>query len=212
VHPLVRFAAEVRKEASRNVTIQPVVKLAVPRAALDVESGTYVAAVEKWFVDGAVRVDRLAYAAIGLDGATLESRNAEQLVQVGLKEGRPTPSVSNLDELVAASISLREGPLRERFDRFVGEEAARHEDRAETGLARIEQQRSKRARDIEWKLSEWKRSGDPKKLRLIPAEQGKLDRLLARLDHKREQLEQARDRFAFQQDLVGIAVIQVVDA
>jgi hypothetical protein len=179
---------------------------------LDVEPGIYVGAVEKWFVDGAVRVDRLAYAARTLDGMTLESRKAEQLVQLGLKEGHLASSSFDLDELVETAVSLREGQLQERFDRFVGEEAARHEDRAETGLARIEQQRTKRASDIEWKLSEWKRSGDPRKLRLIPAEKGKLDRLLARLDHKREQLEQARDRFAFQQDLVGLAIIQVVEA
>jgi superfamily II DNA or RNA helicase len=212
VHPLVRFAAEVRKEAGRNVSLQPVVKLTVPQAAVGVEPGTYVAAVEKWFVDGAVRVDRLAYGAITLDGTILEARKAEQLVQLGLKESRPTSSLSDLGELVDAAVALREGQMHERFYQFVGEESARHEDRAETGLARIEQQRTTRARDIEWKLSEWKRSGDPRKLRLIPAEKGKLDRLLARLDHKREQLEQARDRFAFQQDLVGIAVIQVSEA
>ena len=110
---------------------------------------------------------------------------------------------------VTAIEHLRDSFLDSGFNQFVEQEAARHEDRAATGLARIEQQRSKRVRDAEWKLSEWKRSGDARKLRLIPAEQGKLDKFVARLDYRKQELEAARDRFSFKQDLVGLAIIQV---
>jgi hypothetical protein len=139
----------------------------------------------------------------------LNSQDAEQLVQVALKDGRPARAALDEEQLAACAMDLRDGIMQSRFDDFVGEEAARHEDRAETGLARLDQQQSKRTRDVEHKLWQWKMSGDPKKLKLVPAEQGKLDRLIARLSHKREELLQARDRFAFQQDLIGFAVVTV---
>jgi superfamily II DNA or RNA helicase len=210
VHPLVRFAAEVRKEAGKNVLLQPVVRLTVPSSKVgDIPAGSYVGAIERWSVEGALRVDRVAYAAANSETGRLEPPDAEQLIQEALREGSPFVSAAPTGHLIALAEELVTRELEERFEAFVGEEEARHHDRADTGLARIAQQRDKRARDVEWKLSEWKRSNDPRKLRLIPAEQAKLEKLVARLDHKREQLEEARERFAFEQDLVGLAVIDV---
>jgi hypothetical protein len=210
VHPLVRFSAELRKEAGRSISLQPVVSVTVPASEVgDVPSGTYVAAIERWSVEGAVKVDRLAFAAAAADRGRLDPQAAEQLVQQSLREGSPFTSDAAPEHVVGIAEELVARELNERFQAFVREEEARHRDRADTGLARIRQQRDKRARDVEWKLSEWKRSNDPRKLRLIPAEQAKLDKLLARLDHKRQQLEEARERFAFQQNVVGLAVIDV---
>lgn len=212
VHPLARLATSVRKEAALAAAINPVVCVSLHPSAAEVTPGTYVAAIEKWFVDGAVRVDRLVYAAAGgAGGDVLDTRSSEQLVQAALRRGRACVAQLPAPATVAAVKKLMEGHLAEGFDKFVSEEAARHEDRAATGVARIEQQRRKRTMDVEWKLSEWKRSGDPRKLRLIPAEQGKLDKLVARLDDRRDQLVAARDRFSFQQDLVGLAIIRVGD-
>jgi superfamily II DNA or RNA helicase len=209
VHPLTRLAANARKEAQRDIALQPVVHLLVHASAVDVRAGLYVAAVQKWFVDGAVRLDALAYAASQIGGAMLDAIAAEALVQSALREGKMIASSDVPAVAVEAAVRLRDEILHSGFDQFVEQEAARHEDRAATGLARIEQQRDKRVRDAEWKLSEWKRSGDPRKLRLIPAEQGKLDKFVARLDHRKHELEAARDRFSFKQDLVGLALIKV---
>jgi superfamily II DNA or RNA helicase len=209
VHPLTSLAKGVRTEAAHAAAMKPVVCLAVDPDHVGLPVGTYVAAVERWLVDGAVPVARLAHAAGEVSGAILDPRDAEQLLQSALRFGRTCRSSIPSAATVAAAVRLIEEPLARSFDQFVGEEAARHEDRAATGLARIEQQRLKRVRDLEWKLSEWKRSGDPKKLRLIPAEQGKLDKLIARLDHRRDQLLAAQDRFSFQQDLLGLAIVRV---
>jgi superfamily II DNA or RNA helicase len=210
VHPLVRFSAELRKDAGRSISLQPVVSVAVPASKLgDISSGTYVAAIERWSVEGAVRVDRLAFAAASTESGRVDPQAAEQLIQEALREGSPFAPEAAPEHVVGIGEELVARELNERFEAFVREEEARHHDRADTGLARIAQQRNKRARDVEWKLSEWKRSNDPRKLRLIPAEQAKLDKLLARLDHKKQQLEQARERFAFQQEVVGLVVIDV---
>lgn len=209
VHPLTRLARNAREEAQQTISIQPVICISIDQASADVPTGTYVAAIEKWFVDGAVRVVRLAHAASPVGGEALDERDAEALIQTALRAGRTATSSVPSHPAVAAIKRLLDGLLKETFDQFVEKEAARHEDRAATGLARIEQQREKRTRDVEWKLSEWKRSGNPKKLRLIPAEQGKLDKLLARLEYRREQLMEARDSFSFQQDLIGLAIVDV---
>jgi superfamily II DNA or RNA helicase len=210
VHPLVRFAAELRKEAGRSISLQPVVSVNVSASKVgDLPSGTYIGAIERWSVEGAVRVDRLAFAAASFDAGRLDPQAAEQLIQGALREGCSLASDAGPDHLVGIAEELVARELYERFEAFVGEEEARHHDRADTGLARIEGQREKRLDDVCNKIIGWRVSGDPGKLRLIPAEQAKLDKLLARLDHKREELEEARERFAFQQDLVGLAVIDV---
>ena len=162
-------------------------------------------------MDGAVRVDRLAFGAINEAGSFLEAQEAEALMQSALKDGRGTIAPADTDRLADLASSLTQTSLLERFDKFVDEEAARHGDRVATGLARIERQRTTKASDLEHRIDTWKYSGDPKKLRLIPAQQGKLNKLLAALNSRREILERDRDRFAYQQDLIGLAVIDVGD-
>ena len=168
-----------------------------------------ISAVEKWFVDGAVRVDRLAFGAIAEQGSFLKAQEAELLLQSALKDGQGTLVHDDTDHLAALASSLTQSSLRERFDKFVDEEAARHGDRVATGLARIDRQRTTKARDLQERIDSWKYSGDPKKLRLIPAQQGKLNKLIAALNSRRDALERDRDSFAFQQDLIGLAVIDV---
>ena len=208
VHPLVRLAAALRKEAANGVVTEPVTNIILSAGSVPLPSGQYVAAVEQWSVDGAVRVDRIAYGASGLGGDELEPAAAEQLVQVALRDGRHAGNGA-LPDVLAIMKKLREDDLQAAFDSFVDEEEARHFDRADTGIARLERQHEKRVRDTEAKLWDWKMSGDSKKLRLIPAEQGKLDKLLARLDHRRDELAAARERFSFQRSLVGMAVITI---
>lgn len=210
VHPLVRFAAEVRKDAAQAISLQPVVHVTVSSEHLPgIEQGTYVGAVEKWFVDGVVRVDRLAYVGVSTDGGRLEPLQAEALMQAAVNDGKPHQGGDAPKSWADEASQLLEDELAKNFDDFVEEEAARHEDRVATGLARIERQRTTKAGDLEWRISEWKRSGDPKKLRLIPAQQGKLDKLLAGLEFRRRKLLDDRDRFAFQRDLIGLAVVHV---
>lgn len=208
VHPLVRLAAALRKEAAYGVAAEPAASIALPAGTASFPPGDYVAAIEHWSVDGAVRIDRIAYGARAVGGETLDSAAAEQLVQVALRDGRHAVGGIPAEGLAAMS-ALRDDDLEAAYDFFVDDEAARHEDRADTGIARIERQHEKRVRDTEAKLWDWKMSGDPRKLKLIPAEQGKLDKLLARLDHRRDELAAARDRFSFQRSLVGMAVITI---
>lgn len=209
VHPLVRLAAATRMEAGAGVTVEPVISAVVRSKDLAIPPGTYVSVAERWFVDGAVRVDRIVYGARSVGGAPLEPADAEKLVQAALRAGRHKAPTVSASELVKTVETLRYVTLAPEFDRFVDEESARHEDRTQTGLARLARQREKRVSDTEWKLSEWKRSGDQRKLRLVPAEQAKLSKLVTHFDIRRAALEAAHDRFTFRPNLIGVAVITV---
>lgn len=209
VHPLVRLAATVRKEAAQGIASEPVVSITLSPPATDVPPGIYVTAAEHWSVDGAVRVDRIAFGVRRLGGGALDPLMAEQLLQSALRDGRHEIGATLAASALPAMKELLDDTLLKEFETFVDEEEARHFDRAETGIARLERQHEKRVRDTEEKLWSWKMSGDARKLKLIPAEQGKLNKLLARLDLRREELSAARDRFSFQRALVGLALITV---
>lgn len=208
VHPLVRLAAQARREAAGTASVQPVVNIALAAGVMDIARGTYLAAIEKWRVDGAVRVDRIVHGAVTIGGDELDPLLAERLVQTAVRAGRSSSTKAPADA-VAAIKQLRSAVLQPRYDAFVDEEAARHSDRMATGLARLERQHQKRVRDTQWKIEAWKHSGDAGKLRLIPAVEGKLSKLLAHLDVKRAELRRADEGFSFQQELIGLAVITI---
>ena len=208
VHPLVRLAAQARREAAGMAAIQPVVHVTLHSGAIDLPRGEYVAAIEKWRVDGALRVDRIVHGAAPAAGEPLDPLLAERLVQTALREGRP--STASVSATATNAIErLRATVLEPQYDGFVDEEAARHADRTATGRARLERQHERRVRDTQWRIEEWKRSGDARKLRLIPALEGKLNKLLAHLDVKRAELRHADAGFSFQHELIGLAVITI---
>jgi hypothetical protein len=208
VHPLVRFAADVRRQAAKGLALHPVVHIELD-SSHGFSPGRYVSVVEKWVVEGAVRVDRLAFGAVEQGGALLAPQDAERLIQTSLKLGRGAASIDETEHLAALADELDSGPVDERWHRFVDEEAARHADRVDTNLARIARQRNTKARDLEERIDSWKYSGDARKLKLIPAQQGKLKKLLASLDAQRKKNESDRDSFRYRRNVVGLAVVDV---
>jgi hypothetical protein len=208
VHPLVRFAAEIRKKAAAGVEIEPVVFLLLDRSKTSFLPGRYVAAAASWTVSGSIEVHRMAYAARRLGDEHLEGTEAEALFQVALREGRPAHATVGQKDIDALK-ALCDEYLDAAFDAFVAEEQARHYDRADTGIARLQRQHAQRVRETEERLAAWKMSRDPRKLKMIPAAQGKLNKLVARIQQKMEALTVARDAFSFAEKRVGMAVIVI---
>ncbi|OYZ13687.1 MAG: hypothetical protein B7Y35_07455 [Sphingomonadales bacterium 28-64-96] len=208
VHPLVRFASELRKNAAAGVEIEPVVFLTLDRAQTAFAPGRYVAAAASWSVSSSIEIHRMAFAAAPLKGRPLEAAEAEALLQVALREGQ-TARGRPTERDLAALKTLSNDRMEEAFDAFVAEEEARHYDRADTGIARLERQHAERITDTQNRIDRWKMSGDPKKLKMIPATKAKLDKLLARIQAKRDKLIDARDAFSFSQNRIGMAVIVI---
>ena len=211
VHPLVRLAATIRNEAAKAQVAEPVIAVRLTGKEIpDLTPGVYVAAVARWTVEGAIRIDRIFHGACNMAGDAVEPVQAERLVQAALRVGTANEQGRNVSGLDSVAHRVVTEILDAAFDEFLDEEEARHEDRADTASARIDRQGEKRRRELEAKLFDWKVSGDPKKLKMIPAEQGKLAKLMARLDERREQLRSARARFSHNNRLIGLIVVDLV--
>ena len=208
VHPLVRFASELRKNAAAGIEIEPVVFLTLDRTQTSFGPGRYVAAAASWSVSSSVDIHRMAFAAALLMDRHLEAAEAEALLQAALREGQTGRGSATEGDLEALK-ALCDIHLEEAFDAFVAEEEARHYDRADTGVARLERQHAERITDTQNRIDRWKMSGDPKKLKMIPATKAKLDKLLARIQAKKDKLMDARDAFSFSQKRIGMAVILI---
>ena len=160
-------------------------------------------------VEGAIRIDRLYYAAHALGQGAVDPIAAERLVQAALRTGRHLAPSVDPDQLVATAQRLLAESVEPAFDDFLEEEEARHEDRANSFLSRLDKQEKERTGEIENRLWSWKMSGDANKLRMVPAQEAKLERLRERFGAKREQISIARSRFSYNNNLVGLMVINL---
>lgn len=214
VHPLVRFAAAIREEAARAAPLRPAVALSLPaEAGASFAPGRYRCAVQSWTVDGLVRTDLIAFAACA-DGAgsTLDPDAAEALLRAALEKGS-WMSAADAQSLAADASEIEDrllrGDLDRRFGDFLAEEQARHDDRAATGIAQLERYREKKRSEIEERLLLWRIEDKPNQRNLIKAEEVKLAKLLARLDHKIREQQRKAECFQWSEATRAVAVIEV---
>src|SRR5690606_19124129 len=82
-HPLVRFVAQLREDASGGLGARPAVwgRLDAKCVPPTIGPGDYGLAVQRWSVDGVTPQDKLVYAGVNLDtGQALSDDEAEALV------------------------------------------------------------------------------------------------------------------------------------
>ncbi|KHL24154.1 hypothetical protein PK98_15395 [Croceibacterium mercuriale] len=210
VHPLVRLATQIRRDKAAGVTMQPVTRVTVPAADAGLPPGDYLALIEKWAVEGANTVNGIHHAVMDSGGAMLEDARAEALVQLALVRGQFDPALA---DCTSCADRIAAGPMAAAavaFDSFLSDEEARHIDRAETSLAKIERQRTKRVEETEQRIARWEGEGKSAAVRMIPAERGRLNHFLARLDERAQEIAAGSERFSYQQEQLGIAVIAVI--
>lgn len=210
VHPLVNLATSLREEEARGVIVKPVIACQMPACEVNLSEGLYLAAVQRWSVKGAIKIDRIAYAACPLDdGQVLEANEAEVLVQGALRNGRPVSFTGNR-EAAAERFEALLDRMNGEFENFVDAEESSHFDRAETNLRKLDRQARKRGRDLRERLDSWKMSGDAKKLKMVAPEQARFDKFMARIEEKRTILEKLQGDFQFSEAEVGLAIIALV--
>lgn len=207
VHPLVGLATSLREAEARGVIVKPVIACTLPAAEASLSRGTYLAAVQRWSVSGAIKVDRIAYAACQLNcGAMAADNEAEVLVQAALRQGKASYFTGDRDAAADRFDALLEH-LGKQFDQFVEREESSHSDRADTNLRKLDRQSLKRRREVEDRLYSWKMSGDAKKLRMVAPEQSRFEKFMARINEKRAILERQKGDFQFSEAEVGLAII-----
>lgn len=218
-HPLARFASEIRQRRLAGLAIRPVTSLKISRQeANGLKQGRYAVAVERWSIDGLVPVDKLIYLASEIrTGEVVGPDDAEKLLIQALTSD---PSLSALapEELNSAidAVENRIIPLiANARDDFENAEAARHYDQIETQIALVQEHRERKRTDMKSRILDLELSGGDvqqkdKKLRSAKMLQGKLDKFLARMDVKLDDLKVKEDAFEIAQpQLVGVAIIEV---
>ncbi|WP_069309515.1 helicase-related protein [Porphyrobacter sp. LM 6] len=218
-HPLARFASEIRQRRLAGLAVKPVTSLQISRdQAAGIKAGRYAVAVERWSIDGLVPVDKLFYLASEIQtGRIVSSDDAEKLLIQSLASN---PSLSALaPEELNSAIDTVENAILEHIaaarDDFENAEAARHYDQIETQIALVQEHRDRKRIEMETRIRDLELSGGDvqqkdKKLRSAKMHRGKLDKFLARMDVKLDDLKVKEDAFEIAQpQLVGVAIIEV---
>lgn len=209
-HPLVRFSAGLRAKANAGAEPRPAIGARVPAAETALPPGLYALAIQHWSVSGATEQVRLKTAGVALPSAApIAETEAEQLLAVLTAAPRePLAVLSDAlrDAAVAVENALIGGVLAEARHDFISFESAEHIDKHETRLAVLHRQREASERRAQARIADLQARG---RTRIIPAEHGKLQRLLARMDARIAATEQSA-AFSFSDPAtLGVALVEV---
>lgn len=218
-HPLARFASEVRQRRLAGLAVRPVTSLQISRGqAVGIKEGRYAVAVERWSIDGLVPVDKLFYLASEIEtGRIVGSDDAEKLLIQSLTSNPSLTAlaVGDLDSAIDTVENTILPHIAAARDDFENAEAARHYDQIETQIALVQEHRDRKRIEMETRIRDLELSGGDvqqkdKKLRSAKMHRGKLDKFLARMDVKLDDLKVKEDAFEIAQpQLVGVAIIEV---
>lgn len=211
-HPLVRFASDLREEASQGARVKPAVGGKVSAAALPkgLAQGRYAIVTQQWSTFGLTPQEKLVTAAASVpSGEVLDLSVAEALTSALIVE--PFQPLALSDEEVAEAAAIAEQVLLGRilFEssfEFVAAEEAAHADKHETRLAVFRQQREAQRLRAEDRISLLRSEG---RTRTLPMEEGKLKLFLARMDQRIAEAEQARTFRSLAPETLGVAIVEV---
>ena len=209
-HPLTRFAASMRSGRSFGLVQRPASAFEVPAGpAIPLAPGHFAIAVERWSIDAVVPIDRLVFGGVRLsDGMLLPDDTAERAMIAALAlDPRLLPV---LHDQIAAALGLLNSVVLpalevQRRD-FQDAEAARHYDLVETQKALLVEHRNRRRRDAEERIREYRSRPEGRGMNIAYAEQGKLEKFLARIDLRMADLKMREQNFSISAP-VCVAVI-----
>ena len=210
-HPLVRFISTKISETAAQV--RPAVSVKILTNDLDppLERGVYVLAVSLWSVRGLRDIEKLVYEAAILDQpeTLLGEYDAERLASACASRGRLWLEVKHVCDLVQAHEIANEhlfGTLDERFKRYVKEESAQNEDRADIQERNLKRHVSKQRETIRRTIDKLRVTGRTK---LIPANEGRLRALEERSERQKLAINSRRNVTAQPEDIcVAVALIE----
>jgi len=212
-HPLVRFVAEMLKAAGTGPGYFPVSAvelIAVP--SMNLPAGIYVYCVTRWSVSGSRDIERLEYLAKGLDNSLLiEGDGAESLVNAAALEGRDWLGVGmhvDTHRTAALQDSCR-ADLEERFREFAAAQKREDADRIRLMVRSLEHHLESKRRKSDELIFRYTASDDAKRLRMIPAERGRLKKEAQRVEGRIAELRLKEDLKAHD-SAVSSGVIRII--
>lgn len=187
-HPLIRFVAASHR--SIGTAQYPVVALRLEaRHTVGLLGRRYFFALRKWVFEGVKSEELLAAAARDLkSGEVLSADAAEDLVNAARLHGEDWLDTSaELDtSALATELDVLEDSLEERYRVAVRRKQDENADRAMFQLHGLEQHLANRLEALERTLQRHRELG---RTGLVKATQGRIDRLKARMEMRREQIE-----------------------
>jgi SNF2 family DNA or RNA helicase len=211
-HPLVRFVAERLKLAGTGPGYFPVsaVEL-VSGPTVHCAPGVYVYCVARWSVSGSRDIERLEYLAKRIDtGALIDGDEAERLVNGAALDGADWLSATtqiNPDRAASMQDACR-AELEERFRDFTAAHKREDADRIRLMVNSLEHHLTGKRRRSEELIARYTESGDARRLRMIPAERGRLQKEAQRIEEKIAEL-RLRENLKAHDSTVSSGVIRV---
>lgn len=213
-HPLARFCARILDDRQAGVAPRPATAFHIPKpAGSKFKAGSYAVAVQRWSIDGLLPIDRLSFLGVNLSTQSIVAEDdAERLLMEALAAAPRLHSVDAAErDSASAVISDRLLPsLEAMWDDFQQATAADHYDRVETQRALIVEHKERRRREAESRIRDLRLTGGDGRMRIALLEQGKLNKFLARMDVKLDEIAERERRLTFEEPiLAGIALIVV---
>ena len=209
-HPLVRFISQRISETAVQLRPAVSVKISTQDTSPCFESGTYVLAVSLWSVQGLRDVEKLVHEVVLLDqpDTLLGEDAAERLAIACALRGQPWLEFRGVYDLGYVHHIANDrlfGTLEERFERYVGEQRAQNEDRADIQERNLERYVSRQRETIRRIIENHRMSG---RSALIPANEGRLRLLEERCGHRKLTIN-SRRKLSYRSEDICVAAVRV---
>lgn len=212
-HPLVRFVAEKLKAAGAGPGYFPVSAVELlSNTTTSQPPGIYVYFVVRWSVSGSRDIERLEYLVKGLDNSMLiDGDAAELMVNTAALEGRDwLGAAMHVDSLQAASLQdTCRAELEERFREFAAAQKREDADRIRLMVRSLEHHLENKKRKSQELIDRYSASGDARRVRMIPAERGRLKKEMQRVEGRIAELRLKEDLKAHD-SAVSSGVIRII--
>jgi hypothetical protein len=212
-HPLARFASKHLEERQHGIAPRPATAFEInAERAMGLSPGDYVIGLERWSIKGVLPIDKLAFVGASVrDGSLIDSDTAERVLMEGLAN---QPMLAPVDDVIERAADVLDSVVVPSLERerhaFEQGEAAKHYDLAETQRALIEEHRTRRRQQAESRIRELRLAGGDGRMRIARLEQLKLEKFLARMELKLDDIRRREQAFTLAEPiLVGVALVRV---
>lgn len=210
-HPIVRFVSERLKLMGQGPVYFPVSAVELEATKAGIAPDVYVYSVARWSFTGSREIERLEYMAIGLsDEIILDGDAAESLVNRAALDGRDWISAgAEVDAIKASGLQDEcRAELEEQFVKFRDAHKREDSDRIRMMVNSLEHHLEKKKNKSHERIESYQNSGNPKRIKLIPAERGRLKKETDRIDQRVAEL-RLRSETKAQDSVVSSGLIRV---
>ncbi len=212
-HPLIRFISYDQMTSGKSGLYSEVVSAQTSSPKTGIDSGVYVYAVARWSVSGSREMERLEYAVKRVsDGKLIDPSDAELLVNTTAINGQDWLAARNsLDGKAIADLQDQcRAELEENFYAFRDAYKREDADRVRMMIKTLLDHHNKKATNTQQRIAAAKASGDERRIKNIPSQEGKLKKQQAIVDQKISELRLKMDSVTAQDAVVTSGVIRVV--